>query len=100
MAAGSELVNWMALLMTVSGFPSYRTLTVTLNGVPAVALEGAVRERVACVVAHPSEINSTLIVSKGPTDRIQCGPQCSLRDPFPLFMQMVSGAEEQFGPSS
>ena len=52
-AAGSELVKWMWLLMTVSGFPSYSTFTVTVKGMPAVVVDGATKSRVACVVPQP-----------------------------------------------
>jgi len=42
----------MGLLMTVSGLPWYSTLTVTVKGVPAMAVDGATKLSVACVVAH------------------------------------------------
>ena len=38
--------------MTVSGFPLYNTLTVTVKGVPARAVDGAVKVSVAWVVAQ------------------------------------------------
>ena len=41
-AAGSELVNWIWLLINVSRLPWYITVTVTVNGVPAITVEGAV----------------------------------------------------------
>ena len=41
------------------------TVTVTVNGIPAVALEGAVKLRIACGVAQPSVIeNAIAIVSR------------------------------------
>jgi hypothetical protein len=46
----------MALLTAVSGFPSYRVVTVTVKGVPAVALVGAVNSKLACGVAQPDVI--------------------------------------------
>src|SRR5579864_9052434 len=43
----------MWLLMAVSGFPWYSTLTVTVKGVPAFAVNGAMKSRMACAVPQP-----------------------------------------------
>ena len=57
MAAGSELVKCMRLLIIVSLFPWIVTVTITVNGEPAVAAEGAVKSSIACGVAQPSVID-------------------------------------------
>jgi hypothetical protein len=57
-AAGSELVNSIWLSITVSRWSSYTTVTVTVKGVPAVTVEGAVKLRVARVVPQPNVINA------------------------------------------
>ena len=57
MAAGSELVKCMWLLIMVSRFPWTVTVTITVNGEPAVAVEGAVKSSIACGVAQPNVID-------------------------------------------
>jgi hypothetical protein len=42
-AAESELVKWITPFITKSGLPWYTTWTVTVKGVPFVAVDGAVR---------------------------------------------------------
>ena len=61
-AAGSELVKCMALLIIVSRLPLAVTVTVRVIGVPAVAAEGAVKSRVACVVPQPNAIDTAIAV--------------------------------------
>ena len=58
-AVGPELVKWMWLLMTVSGFQSYSTFTVIVKGMPAVVVDGATKSRVAWVVPQPDVIVAT-----------------------------------------
>jgi len=57
MAAGSELVKCMWLLIMVSRFPWIVTVTITENGKPAVAVGGAVKASIACGVAQPNVID-------------------------------------------
>lgn len=51
----------MGLFTTLSGFPSYSTVTVTVNGMPATTLEGAVNTSVAWGVPQPSVNNVAAI---------------------------------------
>lgn len=57
-AAGSELVKLMRLLIIVSRVPLIVAVTVTVKGVPAVATEGAVKLRTACGLPQPRGIAS------------------------------------------
>ena len=50
--------------MTVSGFPSYSTVTFTVKGMPAVVVDGATKSRVACVVPQPDAIVATITAVK------------------------------------
>jgi hypothetical protein len=86
----------MALLMTVSGFVRYITFTVTVKGVPAVASAGAVKERIACVVAQPREINVALTINSGAIYRMGRAPEPCFRDCSPILMQTrITGFAEQ-----
>jgi len=61
MAAGSELVKDMTLLMIVSRFPSMVAVTVTVNGEPAIAVVGTENLRTACGVEQFDAIDSPIV---------------------------------------
>ena len=52
----------MTLLMMVSRVPLIVTVTVTVNGEPAVAVEGDEKFRIACGLPQPSVIDSAIAV--------------------------------------
>ena len=62
MAAGSELVNVMTLLIMVSRVPLMVTVTVIVKGEPTVAVEGDEKFRIACGLPQPSVIDSAIAV--------------------------------------
>lgn len=54
-------MNEMMLLMMVSRVPPIVTFTVTVNGVPAVAVAGAEKLRTACGVAQLNVSNIAIV---------------------------------------
>jgi len=66
MAARSELVNSMELLITVSRLSPTMAVTITVKGEPARAVGGAVTLRVACV-PQPNVINPAKAALNAPS---------------------------------
>lgn len=52
----------MWLLIMVSRLPWIVTVTITVNGEPADAVEGAVKSSIACGVAQPNVIDIAIAV--------------------------------------